>query len=62
MNTDRGTVIGEAKGDALNISKFQKWLKTTGSPSSRIDKSVFNTISEFTTKNSDANYEFVVIR
>jgi len=36
------TVKGELEGEVEKISAMKTWLQTTGSPSSRIDKAVFN--------------------
>jgi hypothetical protein len=38
MNTEAGTVVGEAEGEARKLSEFERWLGTTGSPKSRIDR------------------------
>ncbi|XP_055377897.1 uncharacterized protein LOC129609801 [Condylostylus longicornis] len=46
MNTSAGTVKGQMEGEASKIKEMQHWLKTTGSPQSRIDKAVFSEIKE----------------
>lgn len=42
-NTSRGTVQGEAEGPAPAIAEMRKWLETTGSPSSKIERAEFST-------------------
>ncbi|KAK9737275.1 Acylphosphatase [Popillia japonica] len=42
MNTERGTVQGVMQGEVNNIETMKKWLKSTGSPSSRIEKAEFS--------------------
>eukprot|EP00475_Leptophrys_vorax_P003146 TRINITY_DN11821_c0_g1_i2.p1 TRINITY_DN11821_c0_g1~~TRINITY_DN11821_c0_g1_i2.p1 ORF type:complete len:113 (-),score=34.11 TRINITY_DN11821_c0_g1_i2:199-537(-) len=37
-NTPEGTVEGEAQGRVDQMKQFEKWLQTTGSPQSRIEK------------------------
>lgn len=41
-NTANRTVQGELEGEASQVAAMKKWLQTTGSPSSRIDKAVFS--------------------
>lgn len=41
-NTANRTVQGELEGETSKIAAMKKWLQTTGSPSSRIDKAVFS--------------------
>ena len=41
QNTSRGTVIGDACGREADILSFQKWLRTKGSPKSKIDRVEF---------------------
>ena len=41
MNTAQGTVVGEAQGKLSELAKLRSWLKTTGSPKSKIQKAVF---------------------
>ena len=50
MNTHNRTVKGQLEGETSKIETMKKWLKTDGSPSSRIDKAVFSdekSISEY---------------
>ncbi|XP_072164574.1 acylphosphatase-1-like isoform X2 [Diadema setosum] len=49
QNTSRGTVIGQAQGPIDKISQMKKWLRTKGSPKSRIDKAVFSNEQEIET-------------
>jgi len=46
MNTKNQTVKGELEGPADKIMEMKNWLQITGSPSSRIDKAVFNNEKE----------------
>lgn len=46
MNTSKGTVKGRLEGPANSINDMQKWLKTIGSPRSKIDKAVFSVLQE----------------
>lgn len=46
MNTEEGTVIGQMQGKEDAIKKMKDWLKTKGSPKSRIDKTEFNSEKE----------------
>ena len=41
MNTTVGTVVGEAEGSVSAMARFKTWLRTKGSPKSRIDEAVF---------------------
>ena len=41
VNTEAKTVKGEACGPHDSIKKFKIWLRTKGSPKSRIDRAVF---------------------
>ncbi|XP_053695785.1 acylphosphatase-2 [Sabethes cyaneus] len=41
MNTRDGTVKGQLEGEESPINEMKHWLKTKGSPTSRIDKAVF---------------------
>lgn len=41
QNTDAGTVQGQLQGPADKVKQMQEWLKTTGSPKSKIDKAEF---------------------
>ena len=38
MNTERGTVVGEALGDKDALERLSQWLRREGSPKSRIDR------------------------
>ena len=40
-NTRKGTVEGELEGEANAIETMKNWLRIEGSPSSRIDKTIF---------------------
>ncbi|XP_020912031.1 acylphosphatase-1-like [Exaiptasia diaphana] len=40
-NTKRNTVIGQMQGEPSGIDVMKEWLKTKGSPSSRIERCVF---------------------
>ncbi|KAG5265946.1 hypothetical protein AALO_G00248120 [Alosa alosa] len=40
-NTEAGTVQGQLQGPTDKVKQMQEWLKTTGSPRSRIDKAEF---------------------
>ncbi|XP_066498552.1 acylphosphatase-1 [Hoplias malabaricus] len=42
QNTQAGTVQGQLQGPASKVKKMQEWLKTTGSPQSRITKAEFS--------------------
>ncbi|EKX45708.1 hypothetical protein GUITHDRAFT_71256 [Guillardia theta CCMP2712] len=37
-NTERGTVVGEAEGSPSKLRIMEEWLRTTGSPKSKIEK------------------------
>uniref|UniRef100_A0A8C9XMH5 Acylphosphatase 2 n=1 Tax=Sander lucioperca TaxID=283035 RepID=A0A8C9XMH5_SANLU len=41
-NTRQGTVIGQIQGPQDKVNDMKIWLKTVGSPSSRIDRAVFS--------------------
>lgn len=41
QNTMYGTVIGVLEGPAANVTQMKQWLRTKGSPRSRIDKCSF---------------------
>uniref|UniRef100_A0A3Q0RWS5 Acylphosphatase-like domain-containing protein n=1 Tax=Amphilophus citrinellus TaxID=61819 RepID=A0A3Q0RWS5_AMPCI len=41
-NTRQGTVIGQVQGPRDKVSDMKHWLKSVGSPSSRIDRAVFS--------------------
>ncbi|XP_007472864.1 acylphosphatase-1 isoform X1 [Monodelphis domestica] len=42
QNTDQGTVQGQVQGPTVQVRVMQEWLKTKGSPKSRIDKAKFH--------------------
>ena len=42
MNTVNRTVKGQIEGDSRNVETMKKWLRTSGSPKSRIDTAVFS--------------------
>ncbi|XP_041979736.1 acylphosphatase-2-like [Aricia agestis] len=55
-NTSRDTVEGQIEGPSDKVDNMIQWLKTTGSPSSKIDKAEFKNdkeISEYTFKSFD---------
>ncbi|XP_046996861.1 acylphosphatase-2-like isoform X2 [Schistocerca americana] len=41
MNTPKGTVLGRIEGEVKKVEHMKKWLQTTGSPSSKIEKAEF---------------------
>ncbi|XP_062863663.1 acylphosphatase-1 isoform X2 [Trichomycterus rosablanca] len=41
QNTQAGTVQGQLQGPASRVNQMQEWLRTTGSPQSRITKAEF---------------------
>ncbi|XP_037875158.1 acylphosphatase-2 [Bombyx mori] len=45
-NTAQGTVLGHMQGTLDKIEVMMHWLKTTGSPSSKIDKVEFRNVKE----------------
>ncbi|KAI5102550.1 acylphosphatase-1, partial [Silurus meridionalis] len=45
-NTSAGTVEGQLQGPATKVRQMQEWLKTTGSPQSRIIKADFSNEKE----------------
>ncbi|ETN61118.1 acylphosphatase [Anopheles darlingi] len=47
-NTADGTVKGQIEGEEKAFNEMKHWLQTKGSPSSRIDKAVFNVPKELT--------------
>ncbi|XP_028293339.1 acylphosphatase-1 [Gouania willdenowi] len=51
QNTAEGTVRGQLQGPRSKVKEMQEWLKTTGSPSSRIIKAEFK--NEKTVENLD---------
>ena len=56
MNTVSRTVKGEVEGEPSRVAAMKKWLQTTGSPSSRIDKAVFSNEREVS-EHSFASFE-----
>ncbi|CAG9562391.1 unnamed protein product [Danaus chrysippus] len=53
-NTSRGTVEGQVQGPSEKVDEMMQWLKTTGSPSSKIEKADFKNgkdISEYNFSN-----------
>ncbi|XP_060649867.1 acylphosphatase-1-like [Drosophila nasuta] len=46
MNTASGTVRGYIEGPRVEVNLMKEWLKTTGSPSSNVQKAVFSTDHE----------------
>ncbi|XP_013192606.2 acylphosphatase-2 isoform X1 [Amyelois transitella] len=57
-NTDEGTVLGHMQGPPDKIETMMQWLKTTGSPSSRIEKAEFRNQKEITEYSFD-NFSIV---
>ncbi|XP_039654347.1 acylphosphatase-2-like isoform X2 [Perca fluviatilis] len=41
-NTRQGTVTGQIQGPQDKVNEMKLWLKSIGSPSSRIDRAVFS--------------------
>ena len=41
MNTEQGTVLGQMQGTPDAVKSMKAWLKTKGSPKSKIDKAEF---------------------
>ncbi|XP_049900114.1 acylphosphatase-2-like [Epinephelus moara] len=41
-NTRQGTVIGQIQGPWDKVNDMKAWLRSIGSPSSRIDRAVFS--------------------
>ncbi|XP_015242344.1 acylphosphatase-1 [Cyprinodon tularosa] len=41
QNTEAGTVQGQLQGPRSSVEKMQEWLRSTGSPKSRITKVEF---------------------
>lgn len=46
MNTDKGTVVGQMQGKDDAVKKMKDWLKSTGSPKSKIDRAEFKNEKE----------------
>ena len=40
-NTEAGTVEGQLQGPGSKVAQMQDWLRTTGSPQSKITKAEF---------------------
>ncbi|XP_008304226.1 acylphosphatase-2-like [Stegastes partitus] len=47
-NTRQGTVIGQIQGPPDKVNDMKLWLKSVGSPSSRIDRTVFSNERDIT--------------
>lgn len=58
-NTQEGTVQGQLQGPRSKVKEMQEWLKSTGSPQSRIAKAEFK--NEKTVKSLDHS-AFKVVR
>ncbi|KAK2817665.1 hypothetical protein Q5P01_025856 [Channa striata] len=41
-NTRQGTVIGQIQGPQDKVNDMKVWLRSVGSPSSRIDRAIFS--------------------
>ncbi|XP_026216116.1 acylphosphatase-2-like isoform X1 [Anabas testudineus] len=41
-NTRQGTVVGQIQGPQDKVNDMKVWLRSVGSPSSRIDRAVFS--------------------
>mmetsp|Transcript_8109 Transcript_8109/g.15705 ORF Transcript_8109/g.15705 Transcript_8109/m.15705 type:complete len:96 (-) Transcript_8109:111-398(-) len=41
QNTPQGTVIGEMEGSKEKVDELKAWLKTKGSPASKVERVVF---------------------
>ncbi|KPJ17166.1 Acylphosphatase-1 [Papilio machaon] len=48
MNTSKGTVQGQLQGPSDNVENMMRWLRTTGSPSSQIEKAEFKNEKDIT--------------
>eukprot|EP00808_Paulinella_micropora_P003011 g3916.t1 len=59
LNTEEGTVQGEAFGNPNALSELKSWLEKTGSPKSRIERAVFTDID---VSKGNAYKSFKVIR
>ncbi|CAG4974999.1 unnamed protein product [Parnassius apollo] len=46
MNTSKGTVQGQIQGPSDNVESMMQWLRSTGSPSSQIEKAEFKNEKE----------------
>ncbi|KAL0268202.1 UNVERIFIED_CONTAM: hypothetical protein PYX00_010232 [Menopon gallinae] len=58
MNTEEGTVRGSMEGEADKVEEMKTWLRTKGSPASRIDKAEFKNEKEI----QDFNYDGFTVR
>ncbi|XP_039624982.1 acylphosphatase-2-like isoform X1 [Polypterus senegalus] len=47
-NTPRDTVVGQVQGPKEIVEIMKNWLRTVGSPMSRIDKAVFTNEKQIT--------------
>ncbi|KAI8421523.1 hypothetical protein MSG28_009563 [Choristoneura fumiferana] len=55
-NTAHGTVLGHVQGPAYKVETMMNWLKTTGSPTSQIEKAEFRNqkdLDDFTFQSFD---------
>lgn len=55
-NTDKDTVIGHMEGEKTNFDDMKIWLQKTGSPKSKITKTIFTnekTISKLSANTFD---------
>ncbi|XP_063774719.1 acylphosphatase-2 isoform X2 [Pseudophryne corroboree] len=41
-NTRQGTVVGQVQGPEEKVNSMKAWLSKVGSPSSRIDRTIFS--------------------
>ncbi|TGZ73679.1 hypothetical protein CRM22_001400 [Opisthorchis felineus] len=57
-NTENNTVCGTFEGNEESVNLFKKWLTTTGSPKSRIDRCEFSSEKSI----AERNFEGFVIR
>ncbi|KAF7390174.1 acylphosphatase-1-like [Vespula maculifrons] len=48
MNTDNGTVVGQLEGESTKVEEMKRWLQSTGSPQSAIEKAIFRNEKEIT--------------
>lgn len=58
MNTEEGTVKGSIEGEADKVEEMKTWLRTKGSPASRIDKAEFKNEKEI----QEYNYPSFTVR
>ncbi|KAL1456465.1 hypothetical protein WDU94_001196 [Cyamophila willieti] len=59
-NTSLGTVIGVIHGPEEAVEEMKEWLRTTGSPSSRIDRVDFKDVSS--TSSQSSYFDFSIKR